>query len=325
MWGNRIGWMISAAIVIVTVGLYAMLLTGPSATLPTALSTHAGAMDAITLPGVPRSLVPAGGGEDGTSLYQQAIAAYKAQPSLYDPDKVGKVSLKPEDLKKLQAIEFILEAASASKATIFATKPEQIIRYGAAQFEALKPLDDLGRMTMNLGVRLKIAKKPDLAKKYLEAAFDLGYTMCNERVVYMEFFRGQEFMQNAALNLASVDTAHAEQFNAFPPQMKFFLDSKAFTSFRDAIRTVDPKAIERNAGDVFKIAQDSEDRMWRVEAIMAMGHFRYMAVNPGDQRTVEKTLAKIGADSSQDPAVLAAVKAAQNLTLADHNTSAQMP
>jgi hypothetical protein len=152
--------------------------------------------------------------------------------------------------------------------------------------------------------------------------------MCNERVVFMEFWRGQELMQNAMAGLADVDPAKANEYQAWPQELKQVIDnsSSSFIQFRDAIRTVDKKVLTRHAGDVYNIARNGKERMWRVEAIMAIGHFKYrVGENAVDQRRVSKTLAELAADDSLDPAVKAAVKAAQELTLADHNNSAAMP
>jgi len=65
--------------------------------------------------------------------------------------------------------------------------------------------------------------------------------------------------------------------------------------------------------------------MYRIEAIMMLGHFRYNAAQPGDQRGADAALTKLAADSSLDSAVKAAVKAAQDLTAVQHGNSQQMP
>jgi hypothetical protein len=329
MWGNRMGWMISAGIVVVWIGIMAMMIFGVGPTPPTALTTSPGAMDPIVLPGNPRALVPVGSG-DGTAFYTQAIDAYNADPSAYNPDLVTKAKLSAADLKKMSAMELLIQASDAGKGTVFATRPETIVCYGLPQHKGIEAAYNLGRYANGLGQRLKIAKptpRPQEAKKYFIAAFNLGFAMCSERLVYMEFYRGQELMQNAVLGLADVETENASELKAWPPQMKDLIDDKQsrFVQIHNAMNMFDKAAIERNAGDVYNLAKNSQERMWRIEAILAVGHFRYNAVNPGDQRAVGKFLDQLAASDSLDGPTKAAIKAAQNLTEAQHNTSAQMP
>jgi hypothetical protein len=283
-------------------------------------------MDPIVLPGNPRALVPVGSG-DSTSLYTQALDAYNADPSSYDPGLVTKAKLGPADLKKLTAMELLLQASDAGKGTVYATRPESIVRYGLEQYKGLDAAYNLGRFANGLGQRLKIAKRPDEAKKYFAAAFNLGYAMCTERLTYMEFYRGQELMQNGVLGLAEVEPDRASELRAWPPQMKDMIDDKQsrFVQLHNAMNMFDKAAIERNAGDVYNLAKNSQDRMWRIEAIMAVGHFRYNAVNPGDQRGAAKFLDGLAASDPTDGPTKVAIKVAQDLTLAQHNTSAQMP
>lgn len=324
MWGNRLGWMISAGIVVVTIGIYGMLIFGLGETKPTKLTTQAGAMDAMEIPGNPRSLIPAGNGGDGTELYIKALDAFKSNRSAY----TGTAKLDAASLKKLTALDYLLQASNASKATVFATRPETVVRYGREQHVAIDTAYELGTFCNNIGQRLKANKRPDEAKKYFIAAFNLGYWMCNERLVYMEFWRGQELMQNAVIGLAEVEPDKEGPYMAWREELKQVIDSSTstFVAKRDAIRTIDKRVLTRHAGDVFNLARNSKDRMWRVEAILALGHFKYrVGNNPGDQRAVKKTLEALAADDSLDPAARVAVKAAQELTLEDHHRAAQMP
>jgi hypothetical protein len=312
--------------VVVTIGIYAMLIMGMGETEPTKLTTEAGAMEPLAIPGSPRSVVPAGSGGDGTELYLGALEAYHAEPDAYASNRLSKMDLSPAGLKKLKAVDLLLQASESGKATIFATKPERVVKYGKEQYKDLVALESLGKLTNNLGVRLRIAKRSADAKKFHEACFNLGYTMCAERVTYMEFLKGQELMQVAAIELATTDPGNAEQYNAVKEALSTLINDKTgkFVKYRDAIRTIDPRVIKNNAGDVFNLARNSQDRMWRVEAIMALGHLRYNAGSPGDQRGAEKLLKQMAADESLEPAAKAAAKAAANLTEAEHHLSAQM-
>jgi len=275
MWGNRLGWMISAGIMVVTVVLYTMLLIGPSVTAPTDLTMRAGAMDALSLPGNPRALLPTGGTDDASDLYEQAMDAYHANKSAFDSySQKGK--LNTSDFNEVSpAMDLLISAAGASKGGVFAKKPSAVVRYNPDQSEALKPAEQLGRIAIRIGLQYNAAKKPDDAKKYLQAGFALGYAMCNERLVYHELRIGQDLMRSAALNLMTIDKEHGADFKAIDGLYRQF--TEGLQKYMFLFNPSDERAIAKNAGDVFNLAQNSQERMYRIEAIMMLGHFRYNA------------------------------------------------
>ncbi len=320
MWGNRLGWMISAGIMAVTIVLYTILLLGPSVTAPTELTTRAGAMDALVLPGNAKGLVVAGGGS--ADAYQRAIDLYKADTSTFDRFADGGKLNTPEFKTVKPAIDLLVEAAGSTGGP-FAKNPGEIVRYNPDQTEHLNPVYQLGRIANLAGQKYNIAKQPDQAKKCLQAGYALGYAMCYERLVYHEFRMGQELMRNASLNLTTIDKSKAAEYKAIDAQYRPFFESMQKYMF--LFNPSDERMIAKNAGDVFNLAQNGQERMYRIEAIMMLGHFRYYAAQAGDQRGADAVLAKMALDSSLDPAVLAAVKVAQSLTIAQHGNSQQMP
>ncbi len=323
MWGNRLGWIISAAITVVTFVLYAILLIGPSVTEPTELTRKAGALDVLSLPGNPKSLLPSGSASDATDLYQQAINAYKSDPTAFENYALtGKLNT-PQFKAVSPAMDLLISAVGATKSGVFAKKPAEVVMYNPDQSFALKPIEQLGRVAIRIGLQSNAAKKPDDAKKYLLAAFSLGYAMCSERLVYHELRIGQDLMRSAAINLGTIDKQHGAEFKSIDAQYKAF--TEGLEKFRFMFNPSDDRAIAKNAGDVFNLAQNSQERMYRIEAIMMLGHFRYNAAQPGDQRGADAVLLKMAADTSLDPAVLAAVKVAQSLTALQHGNSQQMP
>jgi hypothetical protein len=75
----------------------------------------------------------------------------------------------------------------------------------------------------------------------------------------------------------------------------------------------DQATLEQYAGDVFYFARHAPERMWRVEAIMKIGRYRYNAGRVGDQRSAIKVLKELSNDP--DPVVRAAANEAQELTI----------
>jgi hypothetical protein len=84
-----------------------------------------------------------------------------------------------------------------------------------------------------------------------------------------------------------------------------------------AIGSTDPNVISRTAGDVFFVAKNAKERMWRTEAIMKLGRNRFDMGNFGrgaDQRWSTIIVKRMSNDSSLDPILRTAAKAAYELT-----------
>ena len=323
MWGNKQGWIISACIFAATVVLYAVLLLGPSISSPTELTTKAGALDAIALPAVPMPSAVEGAG-DPAALYQQAIDAYNADADSFDKYYASAGKLNTDGFKAIQpALDLLVQAAGSGKAPIFAKKPDAVVMYNPAQVSALKPAEMLGRDALRVGLQYNAAKNKEQSKKYLQAAYMLGYNMASERLVYHELRIGQDLMVSAAINLSTIDADHGADYKPVDAAFKDFMDSQQ--KFIDLCNPANDATIATNAGDVFNLAEHSQERMWRDEAIMMLGHFKYNAAQPGDQRGAVTVLNKIAAEPNLDPAVAAAVKAALALTIEDHRTSMSLP
>ncbi len=313
MWGNRLGWMISAGVAIVTIGLYAMLIIILNAESdPTALTTKAGAMDAISLPTDPAGVFSPGNGS--ADEYAQAIAEFRANQRDYTKYlSSGKVD--SADFKKLKAVEMLLD--NPGKGAIFAGQPSEIATYDPKQGDTLSQAEDLGQVILKIGNQLA-GKEKARAKKYFTGAYNFGKALVNERITFPEFMAGMSMMKSAAAGMRTVEPDNLTALKQFADQTDAFI--KTMTDLRGIFNPAGEKAKRRNAGDVFNFARNSQERMWKVEAILMLGHYRYNAGTVGDQRAASKILAKLtGGDT--DPIVQAAVTNARELNLGGHNRS----
>jgi hypothetical protein len=83
------------------------------------------------------------------------------------------------------------------------------------------------------------------------------------------------------------------------------------------VRSIDPKVVGQQTGDVFELAKRCRERMWRVEAILALGRVRYMAGQggtAGNQRNATQLLNKL-ANTDPDPIIQTAASQARDLTI----------
>ena len=83
------------------------------------------------------------------------------------------------------------------------------------------------------------------------------------------------------------------------------------------VRSIDAKVVGEHTGDLFELAKRSRERMWRVEAILALGRVRFFAGEGGtaaNQRNAMRILRDL-AENDPDPIIRTAATAARDLTV----------
>jgi hypothetical protein len=141
----------------------------------------------------------------------------------------------------------------------------------------------------------------------------LGVALRRERLCWEEFSLGQEILAKSAMVLENGDGGAA--WKAFEEQRLQFYDQQLDPTIR-FLRSIDPKIVGTRTGDVFEMAKRSQDRMWRVEAILALGRVRFFtgtSRSAADQRAALAAVKKIAAEDP-DTIVRTAAEAARDLT-----------
>ena len=315
MWGNSLGWGISALIVAVTVGA----LLWVSRTLnqisdPTPFSTTSGAADALTMPAPPDGALPDNSaGVDTVALYHQAIDLYQKDPISFDR------FLAQHDAENFKvvapAIDLLRQAAGKNSLGIFAATPEEAVNYDPNI--PLKVLKEIGDCANEAGLVKKVAKDNDGAIANFQAAFSLGQRMADERLCYAELSDGIGLMDGAAIEMADIakdigDQTKADALNQFALGLSDFSNHK-LVPIQTVLSSIDQPTIEQYAGDMFWLAKNSKERMWRVQSILALGRLKYNASKPGDNRGAQRVTTEI-AGTDPDPVIKTAAKAASDLT-----------
>lgn len=320
MIGNRTGWII-ASIVLALEGAgvwYALSLDAPSA--PTAL-TSPSSLAVIRLPTLPAALKPQVGQADAKAIYHSAIEEYskrveEIETMIRDADRAG--------LARLKTVDKIIAAASAAGDAIFKDELDQIIAYGEPA--RLTALSRVGYATYWNGA-LQGRREADRvrAESCYRAAFVLGWRLANERFTWLEYDAGVGLMSEAGEALATIwekdpaRSADAATLRTFLTTLR--TQYKQHLEIIGALRTNNETAIARHAGDVFAFATESPDTMWRVEAILAMGRFRYnvgVPPVPGNQRQANRLLRQL--KGSSDPITRRAAEVASELTVEEFRT-----
>jgi len=317
MWGNSLGWSLSMIIVALFVATIYLVDHASSATPPTAFSSDENNFAAIEFPKTPAELSPMSGGAD---RYAKAIALVEAMPSLYENfAKLG--TLNSEHANQLEAVDLIVKA---SPDELFKSAPGKIITYAHAKPD-LDALRLLGQITIDrLGLLNAKANKPDVARSYYEAGFRLGYALAHERLIYDEYQLGQELLSKSSAALAKLAESQAKaeeaaQWRAFD-QARVAENKKHVEGVLRVVRSIDANTVGPRAGDVFELATRSKERMWRVEAILALGRMRYFAGAGGtsaNQRRATQVLRDL-AENDADPIVKLTASLARDLTVEEY-------
>jgi hypothetical protein len=136
-------------------------------------------------------------------------------------------------------------------------------------------------------------------------------------------------MREAAILLARLaerqkDSATQAKYQDFDRQLESWMKNR-FTPLNTVVNSLDAGHIKRHAGDVFKLASRSPERVWRVEALMKVGRYKYNAGSTWDQLWAKRFLAepaRVGeqdATAHPDRAVAAAARLARDLTPDGYN------
>jgi hypothetical protein len=313
--GNRLGWSISGGIVILYAGFVATLFMAAGISPPTEIGRDPETFGAISLSPDPQWLMDMTLQQDAGPIYRKALAAY--DEGAYE-DFRQNASPAPADAAKLPGMELILQAAPCAFMHLFSMSPETIVNYDNEEPD----LDHLGAMG-EAGVRAALVFKSEgdagSAKKYAEAAFSLGAKLYDERLTLREFYTGARVMSGSAMLMSELEPEKKDSWSAEVEALK--QNTIKAQSLQQAIDSVNGETIAEHAGDVFVFADKAQEKMWRVQAILALGRMRYNigeSGRKGDQIGAIRRVRELLADP--ESCVHAAAKAAYELTSEKYNT-----
>src|SRR5206468_10793092 len=167
------------------------------------------------------------------------------------------------------------------------------------------------------------SKDPAGAMRYAQASFALGQRLFQERLTANELLAGLQLMAESAMVMkklsgASGDGALSAKLSEFDSSRQELYRKRIEPMLR-VLTAVDERVVGEHPGDVFYLAQHAGDRVWRVEAIFALGRMKYfVGLNgrTGDQRGATRKLKKLADDP--DPVIRAAATSARDLTLEEY-------
>jgi hypothetical protein len=328
MFGNKLGWGIAAVLAVVILAMSASLqklnaISPPSrgvvvrtANVALNLPEHPELLEPIQLPFDPKAVFPGmSQPQDAGPFYRQAIDAYQANRPKYDElfDKGN--NPRTTNLKELPAIDLLVQARTCERMSLYAGAPERIVTYNYSP-AGINALYELGKSASKMSLILSkdAARKGD-AQALAEACFSLGVKLCQERLRWSQFDAGQNLLREGAILMAKLDPSRGAAAEVDKAMMNL-MKERLLPLWR-VISSADQEVIGRTGGDVFYVAKNAKERMWRIEAILKMGWYKFNVGDPGhgpNQRWAQIIARRMAEDPGIDPAVRVAAEAARDLT-----------
>ena len=338
MFGNRIGWGISAAIIVlVSFMLHTLHKRGTQPQSPTAIGENA-ARWTLAAPIDARSIAT-WMTEDGdaSELYQQVIKHYDANRGAYErfnnrkaempegkrTDQLVEADLKQMLLQRLkwdeykavnEGLDLLVKAKNIKRGGVFAKKLDIIVTYDR-DLDGKYPEDLAKLMRVANDTAWLVATVEDGAGnktrhlELLQAIFSLGVHLAEERLLFTEWRAGRT-LQGVAPKLAlyEQDPARKKLIDEFGGQWVMFS--------RDRIEPVQ-KAIflttRPHTGDMAALARLAGDHAWRIEGILALGRCKFTGESMGDRVGAKRLLEVLATDD--DPRIARAATTARDLPI----------
>lgn len=317
MFGNVPGWISALIIAALTSGLIYWKgrpegISAPTGTLKLAMTSAALKVD-------PKSIVPPGTrDEDGGQYYRQAANDVVSKAKTYEKFQKAQGPAKRKMAAELQGeIDLLVKAAGCSKLTLSAANPKELVSYANAK-PLLPDLQLLGNTTVNVAAFFlapgTTTKDPKKGRQYLEAVFHLGRCLYEERLSFDEFRIGLELMANAAGRLQAYKAIDTSQNDAFTSFLSGCTAEPYITTWLVVSGIPEEGKMAAAPGDIFRLAQESGEPMWRAEATLKLGRMYWMkGVRYGDQQGAKRIVEMLSAKTDLPPNVKAAAAAAQDI------------
>jgi hypothetical protein len=279
MFGNILGWAISAVILLLTtVAMWAFYVAGAYLSPPGFVGQNA-ANYSMQLPVDPRSMATwMTEEEDAVAIYKEAIADYTAKTRHYNI-YIERGKLNSPEYKEIEkGVNLLVTASTKKRPGVFTDRLGELITYDTDRPALKEALHSLGKTAMKVGRQSEVEKNLTRAREIYRAVYTLGVKLYEERLVFDEWFEAREMISVSKwLGEISESADEASRWKQIDGQILDFYKAK-IEPVQNTIMVLYP-----DAGDVAALATNGGDIMWRVEAILALGRARYTAARAGDQ------------------------------------------
>jgi hypothetical protein len=326
MFGNAIGWLISAVIAALAgvLGYQIVLDSQPTAPTPWVKTVTTLNLDDVAKAALePMTDMK----DDAGQLYRDAAKDYDNHRTEYEQLQATRDFDDETEavIRQLKGFDMIVQAGQCPTMDLFASKPEEIVGFNTevAVLSKLQLLSSAMENVINLA-KLPDVKRYDVARKFANALAAMGYHLYKERVAYVELSAGEDFLGAGSDSLLSIAKA---EHSAGKMAVQQQLQDRRLAEFKDQVMPVfavisgqGDEDISAHAGDMFLLATTpSTDRVWRVEAIRKLGRLQFNSPKSlADQLKAKKILIQLASD--KDPIIRTAAIKARDMTSSDNQS-----
>lgn len=294
------------SVLVAALGMWLVLRHVGRPTPPTPLATRIIEQSAD----LPASPVAPGSGDD-PGAWQAAL-----ESAADERDLLQRLRRSPrlDLIEQSRSLPLLVRASQRGGAGVFSDEPARALSHGSPA-PSIVAAQDLGRAA--IAAALLVAPEDGVRASALAgAAHLLGRRLCDEQLGWSAFALGMGLTGSSAIVLARLDeqrgdAAAAEAWRAFDAGRAAMTDGLLET--QRVLGSVDLPTVDRHAGDYPRVANEASQRLWRVEATLALGRLKHLAARSGDRRAAERAIERLLSDS--DPAVRAAAERSRDLTL----------
>ncbi|MDP7288150.1 MAG: hypothetical protein QGH94_09175 [Phycisphaerae bacterium] len=328
---NKItGIIVGVILLLVVVGVVAKVFLFPSTDAATRATTKPGAMKLIELDAPILAIIPAEptGSENAGVHYAKAIEVYLANEKVIFE---AAAAISAGDLKADKDAPQSLKALEEMRGHIASGTQQAGMKFLAENSSGTLQVSKSDGNIKNLGMAIDMLdmlgdyyiknKRTDDANAVFREMFIAGLHMIQARSHMHMVTYGMD-IQESALNGISraiprdLDPLEARKLRA--PLREYMDALEEFTDKYEKKAEIFTKALF-DAGDIWNIAENDEDRSWRVQAILAMGLIKYTHLSKANQSYNNSLIEKFL--KSNDPVEKAAATAAKAYSEIEFNTA----
>jgi hypothetical protein len=314
--GSLKGWLITAAIWGVVIGIYFVAMASNWNRSRVHLDASLAEVIRCEVP-VETVVGPFADTDDAADDYVRAVQEYNGTDRYSGYlALMAQGALEPDTLD-IRAPQYLLAAAGKGRMS-YARRFAQVDDWTRPRVGYVKAFDGIGQICNQKAVLLQKAGRTEEAEALLKAVVAFGYHIEQERVRYDQTITGVGLQKQACRELLKIYQGTGQAAKAKPVEeyiqalqmLQDKLEGKASATIA-WLENASP-----STGVMFWLVDNDKDRMWQIEGVLMLGLTQWTAPRAADQRASRERLTAL-AQHAKEPMLNDAAKAALSFTRED--------
>ncbi len=294
--GNKLGWILGGVLAVGVIVVIIAATAFPTHSRPTGATTDPGAMELHKVEYWPRAVVgdrPAANGNAGDDYHKARLILEKNMNVIMSAISGGYKNVPPDSaamnlLKRIDSAVADGVKKAQMRYTLVHTPKEFRVNHSYIPAQQLEEL---------AGAMETLAKIQTAHQQHAEAintlkhVFLLGWHMTSERSRGEMLLKGLALRERAAENLLDAYGRMSGDFEAHKSDLRKYLEEAKNVAAIQRSKQSILRSWPAEPGDVFNIAENDEDRAWRVEGILHLGYLKFrQADHRGDMKKINELI-----------------------------------